>query len=135
MGVLSRADAVVAKHAVTAAYDLPSPHICLEPGAAHAASLAAETPEHAARVTALRRAVAEAEAHRVTGQYQEALDVGSRALVEARAIPHRESEAELLILIAGSKRELEDDAVGKVTLEEAFGACEAAGNDSLAANG
>ena len=133
VGVLSRADAVVAKHAVTAAYDLPSPHICLEPGAAHAASLAAETPEHAARVTALRRAVAEAEAHRVTGQYQEALDVGSRALVEARAIPHRESEAELLILIAGSKRELEDDAVGKVTLEEAFGACEAAGNDSLAA--
>jgi len=132
VAVLSRADAVVARHAVTAAYDLPSPHVCLEPGAAHAASLAAETPEHAARVTALRRAVAEAEAHRAAGQYQESVDVGTRALVEARAIPHRESEAELLVLMAGSRRELEDDAVARVTLEEAFAACEAAGNDSLA---
>jgi tetratricopeptide (TPR) repeat protein/predicted Ser/Thr protein kinase len=132
VAVLSRADAVVVRHAVTAAYDLPSPRVCLEPGAAHAASLAAESPEHAARVTALRRAVAEAEAHRAVGQYKESLDVGTRAVVEARAIPDRESEAQLLVLMAGCRSEIEDDAAALGTFEEAFAACEAAGNDSLA---
>jgi len=131
--VLSRADAVVARHAITAAYSLAIPHTCLEPGAAHAASLAGETPERAARMTALRRTVAEAEAHRMTGKYDEALSTATLALVEARAIPHRQSEAELLLLVAACKREIEDDAVARVSFEEAFAACEAAGNDSLAA--
>jgi hypothetical protein len=40
--VLSRADEVVAKHAISAAFDLAGPHTCLEPNAAHAASRAAE---------------------------------------------------------------------------------------------
>jgi tetratricopeptide (TPR) repeat protein/predicted Ser/Thr protein kinase len=131
--VLSRADAVVARHAISAAYDLASPRTCLEPSAAHAASLAGETPERRARMTALRRTVAEAEAHRMTGKYDEALGTATRALVEARAIPHRESEAELLLLVGACRREIEDDAVARVTFEEAFAACEAAGNDSLAA--
>jgi len=131
--VLSRADAVVARHAIGAAYDLASPHACLEPSAAHAASRAAETPERGARMAALRRAVAEAEAHRMTGKFDEALSTATRALVEARAIPHRQSEAELLLLVGACKREIEDDAVARVAFEEAFAACEAAGNDSLAA--
>jgi tetratricopeptide (TPR) repeat protein len=131
--VLSRADAVVARHAIGAAYDLASPHTCLEPSAAHSASTAAGTPERGARMVALRRQVAEAEAQRMTGPYDEALSVATRALVEARAIPHRQSEAELLLLVAACKREIEDDAVARVAFEEAFAACEAAGNDSLAA--
>ncbi len=131
--VLSRADAVVARNAISAAYGLPLPRACLEPRTARAASLAAETPERRGRVTALRRSVAEAEAQRMTGKFDAALNAATRALVEARAIPHRQSEAELLFLVAASKRELEDDAVARISFEEAFAASEAAGNDSLAA--
>jgi tetratricopeptide (TPR) repeat protein len=130
---LSRADAVVARHSIGAAYGLASPQTCLEPGAARTASLAGGTPERGARLTALRRAVAEAEAHRMTGKVDEALSAATRALADARALPHRQSEAELLLLIAACKRETEDDAVARVAFEEAFAACEAAGNDSLAA--
>jgi tetratricopeptide (TPR) repeat protein len=95
-------------------------------------SLGADTPERRARMSALRRAVAEAEADRMTGKNEEALAIASRALAEARSIPHRQSEAELLFLVGACKRELEDDAVARVTFEEAFAAAEAAGNDSLA---
>jgi tetratricopeptide (TPR) repeat protein len=69
----------------------------------------------------------------MTGQYEEALAAATRALEEARALPHHQSEAELLLLIAACKRELDNDAVARVSYEEAFAASEAAGNDSLAA--
>jgi tetratricopeptide (TPR) repeat protein/predicted Ser/Thr protein kinase len=127
---LSRADEVVARHAIGAAYGLPIPRMCLEPSVVDGAP---DSPERAARVAALRRTVAEASAHRMTGKYDDALAAAMRGLGEARAIPHRQSEAELLFLVAACKRELEDDAVARVTLEEAFAASEAAGNDSLAA--
>jgi tetratricopeptide (TPR) repeat protein len=130
--LLSRADAVIANHAISAAYGLPVPRACLEPGAGRSASLAADTPERRARMTALRRAVAEAEADRMTGKNEEALAIANRGLAEARAIPHRQSEAELLFLVGACQRELEDDAVARVTFEEAFAAAEAADNDSLA---
>jgi tetratricopeptide (TPR) repeat protein len=127
---LSRADEVVAKHAISAAYGLPIPRACLEPSVAEGAP---DSPERAARVASLRRTVAEAGAHRMTGKYDDALAAATRGLGEARAIPHRQSEAELLFLVGACKRELEDDAVARVTFEEAFAASEAAGNDSLAA--
>jgi hypothetical protein len=64
-------------------------------------------------MSALRRAVAEAEAYRMTGKYDLALSTATGALVEARAIPHRQSEAELLLLVGACKRETEDDAVAR----------------------
>jgi tetratricopeptide (TPR) repeat protein/predicted Ser/Thr protein kinase len=131
--VLSRADAVVSMHALGAAYGLPTPATCLEPSAARAASRLPDAAAPRARVTAVRRAVAEADALRLTDKCDEALGVATPALAEARAIPHRESEAELLMLIGACKRELEGDGVARETFEWAFAAAEAAGNDSLAA--
>jgi tetratricopeptide (TPR) repeat protein len=130
---LAHADPAVARHAISAAYALASPQTCLEPSAARTVTSAAETPERAVRLTALRRAVAEAEAHRMTGKTDEALSTATRALADARDLSHRQSEAELLLLIAACKRETEDDAAARIAYEEAFAACEAAANDSLAA--
>jgi tetratricopeptide (TPR) repeat protein len=131
--VLSRADPAVAMRAIGAAYDLPTPRSCLEPSAAAAAL--PDTPGPRARVSALRRTVAEAEALRMTAKWDDALDVATGALVEARAIPHRQSEAELLYLMAACERETKGDAVALETFEQAFAASEAAGNDSLSAIG
>jgi hypothetical protein len=130
---LAHADPAVARHSISAAYALASPQTCLEPSAAREAAPTAETPDRAARLAALRRAVAEAEAHRMTGKTDEALNKATQALAEARDLGHRQSEAELLLLIAACKRETEDDAAARVAYEEAFAACEAAANDSLAA--
>jgi tetratricopeptide (TPR) repeat protein len=131
--VLSHADAVVATHSINAAYGLAPPRTCLEEGAARAASLGSGTAEHRARILAVRRALAEADAKRMTGKLDEAVATATSALTEARGIPHPQLEAQLLFLLAACKRELEDDAVARVTFEEAFAAAEAAGNDSLAA--
>jgi tetratricopeptide (TPR) repeat protein len=84
-------------------------------------------------MAALRRDVAVAEAHRMTGKFDEALAAANAALVEARAIPHPQSEAELLLLVAACRREVEGDAIAREAFEDAFAACEAAGDDSLAA--
>ncbi len=130
--VLSRADSVVSMHALGAAYGLPTPATCLQPSAARAASLLPDAPGPRARVSALRRAVAESDALRLLDKCDEALGVATPALAEARAIPHRESEAELLMLVGACKREREGDAVARETFEWAFAAAEAAGNDSLA---
>ena len=130
--VLSRADAVVANHAIGAAYGLPIPRACLEPGAARAAA-AEGSSESRARLASVRRGLAEAEADRMTGKLEDALDAATRALAEARAISNHQSEAELLLLVGACKRELEDDTVARATFEEALAAAEAAGNDSLAA--
>ncbi len=130
---LTHADPAVARHSIGAAYALASPHTCLEPSAARTATLTADSSDRAARLTALRRAVAEAEAHRMTGKIDEALRAATTALAEARDLVQRQSEAELLLLIAACKRETEDDAAARVAYEEAFAACEAAANDSLAA--
>jgi tetratricopeptide (TPR) repeat protein/predicted Ser/Thr protein kinase len=131
--ILSRADSVDSMHALGAAYGLPTPGTCLEPAAARAASALPDAPIPRARVNALRRAVAEADALRLTDKCSEALGVATSALVEARAIPHHESEAELLMVVAACKGELEGDSAARETIEWAFAAAEAAGNDSLAA--
>jgi len=131
--VLSHADAVVATHSINAVYGLALPRTCLEEGAARAASLGSGTAEHRARLLAVRRELAEADAQRMTGKLDQALATATGALADARAIPHPQLEAQLLFFLAACKRELEDDAVARVTFEEAFAAAEAAGNDSLAA--
>jgi eukaryotic-like serine/threonine-protein kinase len=133
--LLARADAAVTMHAMRAAYDLPTPRTCLEPSAAHAASVLPDAPGPRARMAALRHTVAEAEALHLTGKCNEALPVAARALAEARAIPHRQSEAELLFLVAACKAEVDSDTVAVESFELAFAAAEAAGNDSLAAIG
>ncbi len=131
IGVLSRADAAVATHALTATYDLAAPRTCLDATGAHVTTKIPNAPEARARLAALRRAVAEATALRMASKCDDALL--ARALAEARAIPDRQSEAELLLVVGECKREFGDPAAASAAWEEVFAAAEAAGNDSLAA--
>lgn len=129
---LAHADAAVARHAINAAIQLPKARMCWEPNAAHAAALP-EAPGSRARVLALQKQIAEAAALSATGDLDGALQVATRGLEEARAIPHRESEAELLLVRATCESDQGDFEATVATREEAFAAALAAGDDSLAA--
>jgi tetratricopeptide (TPR) repeat protein len=92
-----------------------------------------EAPGPRARVLALQKLIAEASALSAIGEVDQALHVATQGLEEARAIPHRESEAELLLLRATCQSQQGDFEATVATREEAFAAALAAGDDSLAA--
>jgi tetratricopeptide (TPR) repeat protein/predicted Ser/Thr protein kinase len=128
----AHANKAVANRAINAAMQLPRAQMCWEPNAAHAAALPeAQAPR--ARVLALQRQIAEASAMSTIGDCDGALQVATRGIEEARAIPHRESEAELLQVRAKCQRQKGDFEADVATQEEAFAAAIAAGDDSLAA--
>jgi len=129
---LAHADEAVAKHAISAAFQLPRAQICWEPNAAHAASLP-EAQGPRARVLALQKQIAETWALSSVGDCDGALGVARRGLEEARAIPHRQSEAELLVVQAQCESQKGDFEATVATREAAFGTAIAAGDDSLAA--
>ncbi|MGO9708574.1 MAG: protein kinase domain-containing protein [Polyangiaceae bacterium] len=133
VGILSRTDARVASHAVAAAYDLPQPRACLEKNVARAGLSLPDAPEARARVLALRSKVAEVTQLDAATKYEDAIAAATRALAEARAIPHRRSEAQLLMSLGHSQLELGDPQTATATWQSAFAAAEAAGDDSLAA--
>jgi eukaryotic-like serine/threonine-protein kinase len=128
---LAQADAAVARHAINAAIQLPRAQMCWEPNATHVAALP-EAPGPRARVLALQKQIADASALAAIEEIDQALQVTNRALEEARAIPHRESEAELLMVRATCESEQGNFEATVATREEAFAAALAAGDDSLA---
>ncbi|MGO8999965.1 MAG: protein kinase domain-containing protein [Polyangiaceae bacterium] len=130
---LAHPDRVIARHALLAAYELPQPRVCWEPNAARAAALP-EAPAPRARVLALERLVAEASALSVTGGCDKVIPVLTQGIEEARAIPHRESEAALLLFRSECERERGGPDEAVATRQEAFAAAIAAGDDSLAAS-
>lgn len=129
---LVQVDDAVAKHAINAAIQLPKTQVCWEPNAAHAAVLP-EAPVPRARVIALQKQIAQASALSAIGDIAGALRVANQGIEEARAIPHRESEAELLLVRATCESQQGDFEAVVATREEAFAAAIAAGDDSLAA--
>ncbi|HEX8796649.1 MAG TPA: serine/threonine-protein kinase [Polyangiaceae bacterium] len=129
---LAQTDEAGARHAINAAIQLPRTQVCWEPNAAHAAGLP-EAAAPRARVLALQKQIAEAHALGATGECDRALEVATKGIEEARAIPHRESEAELLLVRATCESQQGDFEAVVATREEAFAAALAAGDDSLAA--
>ena len=108
VAILSRADDAVAKHAVSAAYDLPRPRACLGRNVTSASVGLPDDPTARTRVLALRRKVAEVKELDAATKYDEAIAVATPALAEARAIPHRRSEAQLLVALGDAQRQLGD---------------------------
>ncbi|HEY2510056.1 MAG TPA: serine/threonine-protein kinase [Polyangiaceae bacterium] len=131
VGLLSRADATIANHALTAVYGLRTPRACLERMRALPAPLAPEAPPQ--RVAALRRTVAETAALGMASKCDDALAMAARALPEARALPHPRSEADLDLIIAQCTRETQGAAPAREGYERLLAAAEAAGDDTLAA--
>jgi tetratricopeptide (TPR) repeat protein len=129
---LQHADRAVAHRALTAAYQLPQPKTCWEPNAARAAALP-EAPGPRARVLALRHEVSETAALRMMGGCDGVIPAANRGIAEARAIPHPQSEAELLLVRSTCERQQGDSDASVATREEAFAAALAAGDDSIAA--
>jgi eukaryotic-like serine/threonine-protein kinase len=133
VAILSRADDAVAKHAVSAAYDLPRPRACLGRNVTSASVGLPDDPTARTRVLALRRKVAEVKELDAATKYDEAIAVATPALAEARAIPHRRSEAQLLVALGDAQRQLGDPELATATWQDALAASEAAGDDSLSA--
>src|SRR5207253_6770777 len=131
VSLLSRADAVVANHALGAVYGLRPPRTCLEPSSAVTAAHTPDAPPE--RLAGLRRAVAEAEALAIVAKCGEALEAASNALPLARSLPHPRSEADLELVIAGCKAQTEDATAARQGYERVLAAAEAAGDDALAA--
>jgi tetratricopeptide (TPR) repeat protein/predicted Ser/Thr protein kinase len=129
---LTHADEAVAKHAISAAFQLPKAQMCWEPNAAHAAALP-EAQGPRARVIALQKQIAEAGAMSAVGDCDGALRVAAVGIEEARAIPHRQSEAELLMVQAQCESQKGEFEATVATREAAFAAAIAAGDDALAA--
>jgi tetratricopeptide (TPR) repeat protein/predicted Ser/Thr protein kinase len=132
VAIFSRADRRVAVHAINAAYGLPRPRACLDANVAHTSLVLPDAPDARARVIALRHKVAEVNQLDVATKFDEAIALGTPALAEARAIPHRRSEAELLLAMGDAKRQLGDPQGATAVLQDALAAAEAAGDDSLA---
>jgi tetratricopeptide (TPR) repeat protein len=129
---LVHADKGTAHRALTAAYQLPQPKACWEPNAARADALP-DDPARRARVLALQKQIAVAAALRSTGGCKGVVEATDRGLDEARAIPHRESEAVLLSIRAGCERQAGDVERAIASREESFAAAVAAGDDEQAA--
>jgi tetratricopeptide (TPR) repeat protein/predicted Ser/Thr protein kinase len=128
----AHANKAVATRAIAAATQLPRAQMCWEPNAARAAALP-EAPAPRARVLALQKQIAEASAASTIGDCDGALLIATRGIEEARAIPHRESEAELLQVRAKCERQKGDFEADVASREQAFVSAIAAGDDSLAA--
>jgi tetratricopeptide (TPR) repeat protein/predicted Ser/Thr protein kinase len=133
VAILSRADAKVARHAVAAAYDLPRPRACLDRNVVRAGLGLPDAPEARARVRALRSRVADVIQLDAATKYDDAVAAANPAIAEARAIPHRRSEAQLLMALGHAQLQLGDPQAATATWEAGFAAAEAAGDDSLAA--
>ncbi|MGO8995831.1 MAG: protein kinase domain-containing protein [Polyangiaceae bacterium] len=129
---LAHADKAAAHRALAAAYELPPPKGCWEPNAARSAALP-DAPGPRARVVALQKELAQASALTMTGSCDGVIAAANRGIEEARAIPHRASEAEFLMLRAGCEWDSGDVSASVVSEQAAFVAALAAGDDSLAA--
>ncbi len=129
---LAHADKATAHRAMSAVYELPSPKRCWEPEAALAAALP-DAPGPRARVLALEKELAQVSAITITGSCDGVIDAANRGIEEARAIPHRLSEAQFLNLRAGCEWDSGDVTAANASRQRAFVAAAAAGDDSLAA--
>jgi tetratricopeptide (TPR) repeat protein/predicted Ser/Thr protein kinase len=129
---LAHADKGVAHRALPAAYALPPPKGCWEPNAARAAALPA-APGARARVLALQKELAQVSATTITGSCDGVIAAANRGIAEARAIPHRPSEASFLMVRAGCEWDSGDVTASIASEQAAFVAALAAGDDSLAA--
>ena len=129
---LAHADSGVANRALSAAYELPPPKMCWEPNAARAAALP-DAPGARARVLALQKELAQVSAVTITGSCDGVIAAANRGIDEARAIPHRASEAQFLLLRATCEWESGDVTASIASEQTAFVAALAAGDDSLAA--
>jgi tetratricopeptide (TPR) repeat protein/predicted Ser/Thr protein kinase len=130
--LLSRADGVIAEHALSAVYGLRSPRACLERAALLSTTISADAPSE--RSAAIVHAVAEAQALSLASKCEEAATVAARTLPDARALPRPHSVADLLKVIADCTNQTQDAKAARERYEEVLGAAEAAGDDSLAAN-
>jgi serine/threonine protein kinase/tetratricopeptide (TPR) repeat protein len=128
----AHADKATAHRAISAVYELPSPKRCWEPEAALAAALPSAA-EPRARVVALQKELARASAMTITGGCDGVTEAANRGIEEARAIPHRLSEAQFLNLRAGCEWDSGDVMAANASRQRAFVAAVAAGDDSLAA--
>ncbi len=129
---LSYADKATAYHAPSAVYGLPSPKMCWERGAALAGALP-DAPAARARVLSLRRELTRLNAITVTGSCDGVIDAANRGIEEARAIPHRLSEASFLLLRSKCEWDVGDATAANASRQRAFVAAVSAGDDSLAA--
>ena len=129
---LAHADKATAHRARSAVYELPSPKRCWEPEAALAAALP-EASGPRARVLALQKELAQVSAITITGSCNGVTEAANRGIEEARAIPHRLSEAQFLNLRAQCEWDSGDVTAANASRQRAFRAAVAAGDDSLAA--
>ena len=129
---LAHADRATAHRALSAVYALPSPKRCWEPEAALAAALP-DAPGPRARVLGLEKELAQVSAITITGGCDGVTDAANRGIEEARAIPHRLSEAQFLNLRAKCEWDSGDVTAANASRQRAFVAAVAAGDDSLAA--
>jgi tetratricopeptide (TPR) repeat protein len=130
--LLAAADGVVSQHAIEASYHLPLPASCATADASRIAELPS-APAMRARVYAAQRQLARAAALSSAGQDQAAIGLVERTLIDVRALPHRRTEADLLLLSASCKHHLGDNTGALTAFQDAFVAAQAAADDAAAA--
>ena len=115
-------------HAIGAAYGLASPHdVPRAERGPRGVARCRTAPSRAPRLAALRRAVAEAEAHRMTGKYDEALAHGDASARRGARDPAPSVRGGAAAAHRGVQaRDWRTTRSRAAAFEEAFAACEAA---------
>ena len=132
--LFAKADGALVQRAVRAANELPGLELCANVQALRAPVPPPEGRTAQARVEALRKQLAEAQALLSAGQYEPSLELVKSAVESARALAYRPLEAEALELLVLLQTNMGNFNAAEETLHQAVWAAEAGRHDFIAAS-